>query len=50
MLWIQEKLTHIIKDVSHDEFIFDFLLAYNIPRASVVRARKWALNKLDTTW
>gem|GEM_PF-4267908 len=37
---IQPKLTEIIKNLSKDEFIFDFLLAFNTPKSSIVRVRK----------
>ena len=43
---IQEKLKDIIINLSKDEFIFDFLLAYNTPKSSIARVRKWDLNKL----
>jgi len=37
---IQEKLKDIIINLSKDEFIFDFLLAYNTPKSSIARVRK----------
>ena len=47
---IQVKLSSIINNPSHDEFIFDFLLAYDIPKSTIERARKWDLNKLESIW
>lgn len=47
---IEPKLTEIINRSSHEEFIFDFLMTYEIPKSSIDRIRKWELNKLDQTW
>lgn len=46
----QEKLNKIILDSSKDEFIFDFLLAYNTPKSTIARLKKWDLNKLEEKW
>jgi len=47
---IQQKLTKIINNLSKDEFIFDFLLAFNTPNSIIARVKKWELNKLDEKW
>ncbi len=47
---IEPKIKKIVSDSSKDEFIFDFLLAYNIPKSTIKRAREWDLNKLEEKW
>lgn len=47
---ISTDLEKIIKNLSKEEFIFDFLLAYNIPKSDIARVRKWDLNKLEEKW
>jgi len=47
---IELQLTKIINNLSKDEFIFDFLLSYNIPKSSIARVRKGDLNKLEEKW
>jgi len=37
---IDSKINQITKKPSHDEFIFDFLLAYDIPKSNIDRVRK----------
>jgi hypothetical protein len=36
----QEKLNKIVLDSSKDEFVFDFLLAYNTPNSTIARLKK----------
>lgn len=47
---IQNKLVSIINNLSKEEFIFDFLLAFNNPKSTIKRLRDWDLNKLNTKW
>ncbi len=50
MDYIKDKIASIINNNSYDKFIFDFLLAYDIPKSNIDRARKWDFNKLEETW
>lgn len=50
MSLIQEKLELLIINSSQDEFIFDFLSAYNTPKSTIARLKKWDLNKIESTW
>lgn len=40
ILQLEEKLQNLTDNLSKDDFIFDFLLAYEMPKASVSRLRK----------
>ncbi|MDA3892065.1 MAG: N-6 DNA methylase [Salinivirgaceae bacterium] len=41
---IQENLQGLLTDVNKDTFVYDLLLAYNTPKASVTRLQKGSLN------
>jgi hypothetical protein len=45
---IETNITKLIKDFSQDDFIFDFLLAYGEPKATITRLKKGELNQLDS--
>ena len=47
---IQSKIKKIINNLSKEEFIFDFLLTYELPKSTIARVRKWDLNTLDINW
>lgn len=47
---IESKIKKIVSTSLTDEFIFDFLLAYNVPKSLIKRARGWDLNQLDEKW
>jgi type I restriction-modification system DNA methylase subunit len=44
LLQIQEKVENITKNTSKDSFIFDLLLAYNTPKATIARLQKGTSN------
>ena len=45
---IEQNVKKIIENFSEDDFIFDLLLAYDIPKATVTRLRTGERNKLDS--
>ncbi len=45
---IETNITKLIKDFTQDNFIFDFLLAYGEPKATITRLKKGELNQLDS--
>lgn len=47
---IPSDLEKIINNLSKEEFIFDFLIAYNTPNSTIARLKKWELNKLEEKW
>ena len=44
---VEANITKLIKDFSQDSFVFEFLLAYGEPKASITRLKKGDLNQLD---
>jgi hypothetical protein len=44
---IETNITKLIKDFTQDDFIFDFLLAYGEPKATITRLKKGELNQLE---
>lgn len=44
---IEENLKELIEDYSEEEFIYDFLLAYGLPKASITRLRKGSYDLSD---
>lgn len=47
---IQNKLQDIIDNLSQEDFIFNFLLAYDQPKSTIARLKGWDLNKLQERW
>jgi len=47
---IQNILQDIIDNLSQEDFIFDFLLAYDQPKSTIARLKQWELNKLQEKW
>ena len=45
---IEKNITKLIKNFSKDSFIFEFLLAYGEPKATITRLKKGELNQLDS--
>ncbi len=45
---IENNITKLLKNFSQDNFIFEFLLAYGEPKATITRLRKGDLNQLET--
>ena len=43
---IEDKISEIIDKNDHDNFIYDFLSVYNIPRATITKLRK-GINNLS---
>ncbi|HEX2956789.1 MAG TPA: type IIL restriction-modification enzyme MmeI, partial [Chitinispirillaceae bacterium] len=41
---IEESLSNLVKDIKPESFIYDLLLAYGLPRASITRLQKGNLN------
>lgn len=41
---IKQNITEIIPNISRDEFIYEFLAAYGLPKASITRLKKGSLN------
>ena len=41
---IENNLSELLKSYSRDTFIYDLLLAYGVPRASITRLQKGSLN------
>jgi len=44
---IENNITKLIKNFSQDNFIFEFLLAYGEPKATITRLKKGDLNQLE---
>ena len=44
---IETNTTKLLKDFTQDNFIFDFLLAYGEPKATITRLKKGELNQLE---
>lgn len=47
---IPSDLEKIINNLSKEEFVFDFLIAYNTPNSTIARLKKGELNKLEEKW
>lgn len=45
---IEDNLQKLVKSIQPDTFVYDFLLAYGQPRASISRLQKGGLNLADT--
>ena len=45
---IENNIGKLINNFSQDNFVFDFLLSYGEPKATITRLQKGELNKLDT--
>jgi len=45
---IETNITKLLKNFTQDNFIFDFLLAYGEPKATITRLKKGELNQLDS--
>jgi len=45
---IETNITKLLKNFSQDNFIFEFLLAYGEPKATVTRLKKGDLNQLES--
>jgi len=41
---IEKKVEELIKPLNKETFIYDLLLAYNIPKATITRLEKGAAN------
>jgi hypothetical protein len=44
---IEENIKSILNNFNNEQFIFDFLLAYGEPKATIARLKKGHLNQLD---
>ncbi|MDQ7047270.1 MAG: N-6 DNA methylase [Sulfurovum sp.] len=44
---IETNITKLIENVSQDTFVFDFLLAYGEPKATITRLQKGELNQIE---
>jgi len=42
---LEQKISSIIETASHDEFIYELLLAYDLPRSSITRLKKGDYNQ-----
>ena len=45
---IEANITKLLKNFSQDTFVFEFLLAYGEPKATITRLQKGDLNQLET--
>lgn len=45
---IENNITKLLKNFTQEDFIFDFLLAYGEPKATITRLRKGDLNQLES--
>lgn len=45
---IEENIIKLLKNFSQDSFVFEFLLAYGEPKATITRLKKGDLNQLDS--
>ena len=46
---IENNLQKLIKDINKEEFIYNLLLAYGLPKASITRLKKGNYNLIDST-
>jgi hypothetical protein len=45
---IESNIKKIVDDPLNEEFVFNFLLAYGKPKATIARLRKGKLNQLES--
>jgi len=45
---IEANITKLLKSFTQDSFIFDFLLAFGEPKATITRLQKGDLNQLES--
>ena len=45
---IEENIKTLVDDFSKKEFVFDFLLSFGLPKATIARLKKGELNQLET--
>ncbi len=45
---IEENIKTLTDDFSKKEFVFDFLLSFGFPKATIARLKKGELNQLET--
>jgi len=45
---IENNITTLLKNFSQDNFIFEFLLAFGEPKATITRLQKGELNQLES--
>jgi len=45
---IEENIKALLINLNQEQFIFDFLLAYCEPKATITRLKKGDLNQLET--
>ena len=45
---IENKITNLINDFTQENFVFEFLLSYDQPKATITRLQKGELNQLET--
>jgi hypothetical protein len=45
---IEKKLNILVESIEREDFIYSLLEAYDFPKSAIARAKKSALNKLDT--
>ncbi len=45
---IETNITKLLKSFSQDDFVFEFLLAYGEPKATITRLKKGDLNQLES--
>ncbi|RUM75500.1 MAG: hypothetical protein DSZ11_02070 [Sulfurovum sp.] len=45
---IEENVNKLLSNLNHEQFIFDFLLSYAEPKATIARLKKGNLNQLNT--
>ena len=45
---IEKNISNLVKNLSSDNFVFEFLLAYGEPKATITRLQKGELNQLES--
>ena len=44
---IEEKIKNLLSNLNQEQFVFDFLLSYGEPKATIARLKKSDLNQLE---
>ena len=44
---LEEKVKQLVNQNNHEEFIFDFLLLYGLPKSTVTKTKNSRLNKAE---
>ena len=44
---LEEKVKQLVNQNNHEDFIFDFLLLYGLPKSTVTKTKNSRLNKAD---